>query len=61
MEITMNLLDRIDAIRANSVSDQEFDKTWGTSLDRHLEIMMEHVLRIDERIKAERASKGQQD
>jgi len=43
----MNLLDRIDAIRANSVTDQEFDKTWGSSLDRHLEKMMEMVSRID--------------
>lgn len=43
----MNLLDRIDAIRANSVTDQEFDKTWGTSLDRHLEKMMEIVSKMD--------------
>jgi len=47
MENMMNLLDRIDAIRANSVTDQEFDKTWGSSLDRHLEKMMEMVSRID--------------
>lgn len=25
----MNLIDRIDTVRANSVSDLEFEKTWG--------------------------------
>jgi hypothetical protein len=28
-----NLLERIDTIRANSVSDYEFEETWGRSLD----------------------------
>jgi hypothetical protein len=51
MENLENLLDRIDAIRANSVTDQEFDKTWGTSLDKHLEKMMEIVSKIDAKMK----------
>lgn len=51
MENLENLLDRIDAIRANSVTDQEFDKTWGTSLDKHLEKMMEIVSKIDVKMK----------
>lgn len=37
----MNLIDRIDTIRANSVSDIEFEKTWGESLDRKVEKSME--------------------
>lgn len=28
-----NLLDRIDTIRANSVTDKKFEQTWGRSLD----------------------------
>lgn len=35
-----NVLDRIDAIRANSVSDIEFEQTWGKSLDKHVENLM---------------------
>lgn len=35
-----NVLDRIDAIRANSVSDIEFEQTWGKSLDKHVEDLM---------------------
>ena len=37
----MNLIDRIDTIRANSVSDKEFEKIWGESLDRKVEKSME--------------------
>jgi hypothetical protein len=35
-----NVLDRIDAIRANSVSDIDFEQTWGKSLDKHVEELM---------------------
>jgi hypothetical protein len=28
-----NLMDRIDTIRANSVSEAEYEKFWGKSLD----------------------------
>ena len=34
------VLDRIDEIRANSVSDIEFEQTWGKSLDKHVEELM---------------------
>lgn len=37
----MNLIDRIDTIRANSVSDKEFEKTWGESLDKKVKKSME--------------------
>ena len=36
-----NLLDRIDTIRANSVSDKEFEQTWGESLDRKVKKSMD--------------------
>ena len=39
-EQVKNLIDRLDTIKANSVSDQEFEKTWGESLDRSVEKMM---------------------
>lgn len=39
-EKVINLIDRLDTIKANSVSDQEFEKTWGKSLDRSVEKMM---------------------
>ena len=28
-----NLMDRVDTIRANSVSDKEFEQIWGESLE----------------------------
>ena len=36
-----NLIDRIDTIRANSVSEKEFEKTWGESLDRKVKKSMD--------------------
>ena len=37
----MNLVDRIDTIRANSVSDKEFEQTWGESLDSKVKKSMD--------------------
>lgn len=36
-----NLIDRIDSIRANSVSNKEFEQTWGESLDRKVKKSMD--------------------
>jgi len=33
MRKVRNLIDRIDTIRANSVSEVEYEKFWGKSLD----------------------------
>ena len=44
---SMNLIDRIDEIRANSVTDEEFKKVWGTSIDEHVDKMMAHVAEIE--------------
>lgn len=41
MALQRNLIDRIDTIRANSVSDEEFEKTWGESLDRKVKKSMD--------------------
>ena len=31
------LLDKIDTIKSNSISDKEFEETWGESLDMKVE------------------------
>lgn len=36
-----NLVDRIDTIRANSVTDKEFEETWGRSLDSEVKKSMD--------------------
>ena len=36
-----NLLDRMDTIRANSVSEQEYEKFWGKSLDSKVKKSMD--------------------
>lgn len=41
MALQRNLIDRIDTIRANSVSDEEFEKTWGESLDSKVKKSMD--------------------
>lgn len=35
-----NLTERMDTIKANSVSDREFEETWGISLEDHVKNMM---------------------
>ena len=49
-----NVIDRIDAIKANSVTDKEFKSVWGISLDDHMKKVMEHVRETDARIAEER-------
>lgn len=49
-----NIIDRIDAIRANSVTDKQFRDTWGISLDEHMGKMMAYVQNTDARIRADR-------
>ena len=41
MAKVMNLVDRIDTIRANSVSDKEFEQTWGESQDSKVKKSMD--------------------
>lgn len=49
-----NVIDRMDAIKANSVTDKEFKSVWGISLDEHMNRMMEYVQKADARIAEER-------
>lgn len=49
-----SIIDKIDAIRANSVTDKQFIDTWGISLDEHMERMMVHVQKTDTRVKVKR-------
>ncbi len=42
-----NLLDRIDAVKANSVSEEEFKAVWGINLDEHMKKMMDFVREFD--------------
>jgi hypothetical protein len=54
-----NVIDQMDSIKANSVSEKEFKNTWGISLDEHMERMMEHVHETDARVKEQRGPKKQ--
>ncbi len=36
----MSLMNRIDEIRANSVTDEEFKALWGKSIDEHVDELM---------------------
>ena len=47
MEKKMTLMERIDYIRANSVSDDDYKKFWGVSIDEHVSELMKH---FDERL-----------
>ncbi len=47
MEKKMSLIERIDYIRANSVTDEEYKKFWGVSIDEHVSELMKH---FDERL-----------
>lgn len=50
------LINRLDTIRANSVSPEEFKDTWGVSLDEHVKEMMDYMheaeVKLKERIEA---------
>ena len=39
----MSLIERIDEIRANSVTDAEFKKMWEISIDEHVKRIMECI------------------
>lgn len=54
-----NVMDTIDAIKANSLTENEFKSVWGISLDEHMERMMDHVRKTDARVKEQRGPKKQ--
>ncbi len=59
MATKVNVIDQIDAIKANSVSEKQFKSVWGISLDDHITRMMEHVRKTDACVKEQRESKKQ--
>ena len=59
MAATMNIIDVIDTIKANTVSEEQFKSVWGISLDDHMKKVMEHVRETDARVKEQRGPKMQ--
>ena len=49
----MNLLERIDEIQANSVTPEEFEETWGKSLEQYKSELADYVERLYEERRAE--------
>lgn len=43
-----DLLERIDEARANRVSPEKFEKTWGYSLDEHVANMMDFICKLED-------------
>lgn len=47
MKNQMSLLDRINEIRANSVTDKEYEEFWGEDLDKHVDELMDFAAEFD--------------
>ena len=43
----MSLMERIDFIRTNSVTDEEFERFWGKSIDECVSELMVHASRLE--------------
>lgn len=56
MAAKLNVIDQIDSIKANTVSEEQFKRVWGISLGGHMVKMMDHVLKTDARVKEQRES-----
>jgi len=39
----MDLLEKIDELRANSVTPERFERVWGVTIEQHLDEIMEYV------------------
>ena len=39
----MNLLEKIDELRAQSITPEKFEKTWGVSIKEHIDRLMVFV------------------
>ena len=50
----MNLLDKIDELRANSVTAERFEKVWGLSIEDHLDELMRFVKEQESKDAAEK-------
>ena len=47
--MNMNLLEKIDNLRAKSVTPERFEKVWGIGIDEHMRQLMQMVNEIDAR------------
>ncbi len=45
----MDLLERIDEVRANNVTPKKFKETWGYTLEDHSKRMMDFIHRLEKR------------
>lgn len=54
MQSNLMLLDRIETIRANSVSDEEYREFWGEGLDKHTKDIMDFVREFDAKMESEK-------
>ena len=50
----MSVMERIDFIRANSVTDEEFQQTWGYSIDDFSEKILKWTKKLDEQLECRR-------
>ena len=44
----MNLLEKIDDLRAKSVTPERFEKVWGVTVEEHMRQLMKIIDEIDE-------------
>lgn len=51
------LMDRIDEVRANSVTPEKFEETWGYSLKEHVDDMMDFIHELESKDSADRVEK----
>ena len=47
MKKKVNLIETIDEARANRVSPEKFEQTWGYSLEHHVERMMDFINELE--------------
>lgn len=43
----LNLLDKIDEVRANNVTPEKFEEKWGYTLEDHAERMMQFIHELE--------------
>ncbi len=47
MANTLNLLDKIDEVRANKVTPEKFEEKWGYTLEDHAKRMMQFIHELE--------------
>lgn len=50
MANTKSLLDRIDEVRVNSVTDKDYKTFWGESVEEHVDQLMDFAREFDAQI-----------